>query len=59
MPKPYDSIAFPSAAAFVARLTAASSVTVLSLRRSFGWRRFSIARNSTRWHLTAAGSAGS
>ncbi len=57
MPKSNHSMALPSEAAFTARLTAASSVTVMSVRRSGGFRRLRMARKRVGWRLTASGSA--
>ncbi len=45
MPKSNHSMALPSEAAFTALLTAASSVTVMSDRRSRGFCRRLMARN--------------
>lgn len=57
MPKSNHSMALPSDAALTARLTAWSSVTVMSVRRSFGFWRFRMARKRAGWRLTASGSA--
>ncbi len=48
-------MALPSEAAFTARLTARSSVTVMSDRRSGGFRRRRMARNRVGWRLAASG----
>jgi hypothetical protein len=56
MPKSNHSMALPSEAAFTARFTAVTSVTVMSDRRSLGFLRRWMVRNSMRWRLTAAGS---
>src|SRR5690606_21888060 len=56
MPKSNHSMALPSEAAFTARLTARSSVTVMSDRRSLGYRRRWAARKSRGWRRTAENS---
>lgn len=57
MPKSNHSMALPSEAALTARFTAASSVTVMSVRRRGGFFRRFTARKRVLWRLTAAGSA--
>ncbi len=56
MPKSNHSMALPREAALTARLTAASSVTVMSDRRSRGFCRRLIARKRAGWRRTAAAS---